>query len=153
MRLIKNTVLLSFGLYLLFLAVFFARNTYIPANEYMPAILLNNKGEPISLREKEKPIVVMSGWGTPIGFDKAYDDYIYWRTSGGVRVTTPDQKCTEWHAGTFPYQVEMSRLPFAAGRRVEGFEKLYDSRGTYRISEDGQRFDPIAVSYTHLRAN
>ena len=143
MRLIKNTVLLSLGLYLLFLAVFFARNTYIPANEYMPAILLNNKGEPISLREKEKPIVVMSGWGTPIGFDKAYDDYIYWRTSGGVRVTTPDQKCTEWHAGTFPYQVEMSRLPFAAGRRVEGFEKLYDSRGTYRISEDGQRFDPI----------
>ena len=65
MRLVKNTVLLSLGLYLLFLAIFFARNTYIPASGYAPAVLLDHQGDPISLRKKEKPIVILSGWGTP----------------------------------------------------------------------------------------
>ena len=46
----------------------FARNTYIPASGYAPAVLLDHQGDPISLRKKEKPIVVLSGWGTPEGF-------------------------------------------------------------------------------------
>ena len=143
MRLVKNTVLLSLGLYLLFLAVFFARNTYIPASGYAPAVLLDHQGDPISLRKKEKPIVVLSGWGTPEGFNKAYDDYLFWRTSGGERITSPDQACTEWHVGSYPFQVEISRLPFAVGRKVEGMERLWDSVGAYRISEDKQSYVPV----------
>ena len=53
MRLVKNTVLFSLGLSLLFLAIFFAMNTYIPATGYTPAVLLDRQGEPISLREKD----------------------------------------------------------------------------------------------------
>ena len=74
LRLVKNTVLFSLGLCLLVLAIFFARNTYIPATGYTPAVLLDRQGEPISLREKDNPVVVLSGWGTPEGFNKAYDD-------------------------------------------------------------------------------
>ena len=129
MRLVKNIALFSLGLCLLFLAIFFAMNTYIPATGYTPAVLLDRQGEPISLREKDNPVVVLSGWGTPEGFNKAYDDYLYWRTSGGERVTSPNQACTQWHVGSFPYQVEISRLPFAVGKKVQGMERLWDSTG------------------------
>ena len=143
MRLVKNTVLFSLGLCLLFLAIFFARNTYIPATGYTPAVLLDRQGQPISLREKDNPVVVLSGWGTPEGFNKAYDDYLYWRTSGGERVTSPNQACTQWHVGSFPFQVEISRLPFAVGKKVQGMERLWDSVGAYRISEDKQSYVPV----------
>tara|TARA_B110000116_G_scaffold176470_1_gene152726 strand:+ start:197 stop:2539 length:2343 start_codon:yes stop_codon:yes gene_type:complete len=141
--LIKNTILFSLGLSLVFLVIFFSRNTYIPANGYKPAVLLDKEGDPISLRIKDKPVVVLTGWGTPEGFNKAYDDYLYWRTSGGERITSPTQACTQWHVGSFPFQVEISRLPFAVGRKVKGMERLWDSVGAYRISEDNKSYIPI----------
>ena len=122
MSLIKNTILFSLGLGLVFLVIFFSRTTYIPANGYKPAVLLDKEGDPISLRIKDEPVVILTGWGTPEGFNKAYDDYLYWRTSGGERITSPTQACTQWHVGSFPFQVDVSRLPFAVGRKVKGME-------------------------------
>ena len=106
-------------------------------------VLLDRNNEPISLREKNNPIVILSGWGTPEGFNKAYDDYLFWRTSGGERVTSPNQACTQWHVGAFPFQVEISRLPFALGRKVDGMERLWDSLGAYKISDDGETYIPV----------
>ena len=94
-------------------------------------------------RAPDDPIVVLTGWGTPQGFDETYDAYIYWRTSGGERVTSPDQPCTQWHTGTFPYQVEILRTPYAVAQKVEGLERLWDSLGMYRLSGDGQSYLPV----------
>ena len=137
-------IVLVIGLAIVFIG--FTQYEYYPANEWKPAVILKPSGEPVSLPIKDKPIVVMTGWGTPEGFSKAYDDYLFWRTSGGERVTGPDQVCTQWHAGTFPFQVEISRLPFAIGRKVKGLERLWDSVGTYRISEDGQSYIPVVAN-------
>ena len=71
MRLVKNTVLLSLGLYLLFLAIFFVRNTYIPASGYATAVLLDHQGDTISLSKNAKPIVVLFAWVTPERFNQA----------------------------------------------------------------------------------
>lgn len=101
---------------------------------------------------QDDPIVLLTGWGTPEGFDQDYDDYIYWRTMGGVPVTYPEQPCTDWHTGTFPYQVEILRAPYAVSRRVEGLERLWDSSGMYRLSEDGQTYLPIVDGAEPLRA-
>ena len=143
MRRIITALLIIFGLYASFLALFFSNNTFIPSSGYAPAILLDKNNEPITLREKDKPIVILSGWGTPEGFNKAYDDYLFWRTSGGERVMSPNQACTQWHVGTFPFQAEISRLPFALGRKVDGMEYLWDNLGAYKISEDGLRYIPV----------
>ena len=143
MRRIITALLIILGLYALSLALFFSNNTFIPSSGYAPAILLDKNNEPITLREKDKPIVILSGWGTPEGFNKAYDDYLFWRTSGGERVMSPNQACTQWHVGTFPFQAEISRLPFALGRKVDGMEYLWDNLGAYKISEDGLRYIPV----------
>ena len=142
----KRILITLVGMVLIFTALMVSRYEFSRSNEYLPAVFLKPNGEPFSLPIKDKPVVVLTGWGTPIGFNKAYDDYIFWRTSGGVRVTSPNQACSQWHAGTFPYQIEMARVPFAVGRKVDGFEKFWDSRGTYKISEDGQRYDPIITN-------
>ena len=126
-----------------FFGIFFYSYDYTPANGYKPAVLLKRNGDPLSLKIREEPVVVLSGWGTPEGFNKEYDDYLFWRTSGGERVTKPNQACSQWHVGSFPFQVEISRLPFAIGRKVEGMERLWDSVGAYKITEDGQSFIPI----------
>ena len=137
----------NFGLVLAvigaFFGIFFYSYDYTPANGYKPAVLLKRNGDPLSLKIREEPVVVLSGWGTPEGFNKEYDDYLFWRTSGGERVTKPNQACSQWHVGSFPFQVEISRLPFAIGRKVEGMERLWDSVGAYKITEDGQSFIPI----------
>ena len=88
----------------IFLALFFINNTYIPASGYAPAVLLDKNNEPVTLKEKDKPIVILSGWGTPEGFNKAYDDYLFWRTSGGERVISPNQACTQWHGELSPFK-------------------------------------------------
>ena len=126
MRRLGTALIFILSFYALFLALFFINNTYIPASGYAPAVLLDKNEEPVTLKEKDKPIVILSGWGTPEGFNKAYDDYLFWRTSGGERVISPNQACTQWHVGTFPFQVEISRLPFALGRKVDGMERLWD---------------------------
>ena len=147
MRWTNRRILITLvGMVVVFTALMATRYEFSRPNEYLPAVFLKPNGEPFSLPIKDKPVVVMSGWGTPIGFNKAYDDYIFWRTSGGVRITEPNQACSQWHSGTFPYQIEMARVPFAVGRKVEGFEKFWDSRGAYKISEDGQRYDPIITN-------
>ena len=97
MRRIITALLIIFGLYASFLALFFSNNTFIPSSRYAPAILLDKNNEPITLREKDKPIVILSGWGTPEGFNKAYDDYLFWRTSGGERVMSPNQALSLIH--------------------------------------------------------
>ena len=140
MRRLITAFVFFFGLCILSLAVFFSNNTFIPSSGYAPAALLDRNNQPITLKEKDKPIVILSGWGTPEGFNKAYDDYLFWRTSGGERVVSPNQACTQWHVGTFPFQVEISRLPFALGRKVDGMERLWDNLGAYRISDDGLRY-------------
>ena len=143
MRRLGTALIFILSFYALFLALFFINNTYIPASGYAPAVLLDKNEEPVTLKEKDKPIVILSGWGTPEGFNKAYDDYLFWRTSGGERVISPNQACTQWHVGTFPFQVEISRLPFALGRKVDGMERLWDNLGAYKISEDGQSYIPV----------
>ena len=143
LRSIVNAFFVICALSALFLALFFTNNTFIPSTGYAPAVLLDRNNEPISLREKNNPIVILSGWGTPEGFNKAYDDYLFWRTSGGERVTSPNQACTQWHVGAFPFQVEISRLPFALGRKVDGMERLWDSLGAYKISDDGETYIPV----------
>ena len=143
----NRRILITFiGMVLIFTVFIASRYEFSRSNEYLPAVFLKPNGEPVSLPIKEKPVVVMTGWGTPIGFNKAYDDYIFWRTSGGVRVTEPNQACSQWHSGTFPYQIEMARVPFAVGRKVEGFERSWDSRGAYKLSEDGQTYYPIITN-------
>ena len=143
MRSLRNIFLIIVSLYILFLALFFINNTYIPSNGFAPAVLLDKKNNPITLKEKDSPIVILSGWGTPEGFNKAYDDYLFWRTSGGERVTSPNQACTQWHVGSFPFQVEISRLPFALGRKVDGMERLWDNLGAYKLSADNQKYIPV----------
>lgn len=83
----KRILITLVGVVLIFTALMASRYEFSRSNEYLPAVFLKPNGEPFSLPIKDKPVVVMSGWGTPIGFNKAYDDYIFWRTSGGVRVT------------------------------------------------------------------
>ena len=102
MRRLGTALIFILSFYALFLALFFSNNTFIPSSGYAPAVLLDKNDEPITLKEKDKPIVILSGWGTPEGFNKAYDDYLFWRTSGGERVISPNQACTQWHVGTFP---------------------------------------------------
>ena len=62
MRRIITALLIIFGLYASFLSLFFSNNTFIPSSGYAPAILLDKNNEPITLREKDKPIVILSGW-------------------------------------------------------------------------------------------
>ena len=143
MRRLINAILSILVLYALFLALFFYNNTFIPSSGYAPAVLLDKNKQPITLKDKEEPIVILSGWGTPEGFNKAYDDYLFWRTSGGERVMSSTQACTQWHVGTFPFQVEISRLPFALGRKVDGMERLWDNLGAYKVSDDGMKYIPV----------
>ena len=74
MRRLGTALIFILSFYALFLALFFINNTYIPASGYAPAVLLDKNEEPLTLKEKDKPIVILSGWGTPEGFNKAYDD-------------------------------------------------------------------------------
>jgi len=76
----KRILITLVGVVLIFTALMASRYEFSRSNEYLPAVFLKPNGEPFSLPIKDKPVVVMSGWGTPIGFNKAYDDYIFWRT-------------------------------------------------------------------------
>ncbi len=84
--------------------------------------------------------VIITGWGSPHGTSKAYNEYLVWRNSGGVLVTLPDQPCSDWHVGEYPYKMELGRLSYAQAQKVKGFEELWDSYGIYRLSEDGQTY-------------
>ena len=73
----KRILITLVGVVLIFTALMASRYEFSRSNEYLPAVFLKPNGEPFSLPIKDKPVVVMSGWGTPIGFNKAYDDYIF----------------------------------------------------------------------------
>lgn len=92
----------------------------------------------------DDPIVILTGWGTPIGFSEPYNEYISYRTSGGEIATSADQPCTQWHTGEEPYRVEMLRAPFAVSNKVKGFERVWDSSGVYTLSDDGETYIPVA---------
>ena len=84
--------------------------------------------------------VIITGWGSPHGISKEYNEYLVWRNSGGVLVTLPDQPCSDWHVGDYPYKMELGRLSYARAQKVKGYEELWDSFGLYRLSDDGQTY-------------
>ncbi|MCB2106093.1 MAG: hypothetical protein KDE14_00275 [Rhodobacteraceae bacterium] len=102
---------------------------------------------PIGVGAEDPPIGVMvTGWGPVLGLSREYSDYVVVRSVVGDKTNYPDEPCTQWHVGDFPFASEKGLLPFVVSYKTEGFEKLWDSFGIWRLSDDGasyvSAFDP-----------
>ena len=96
--------------------------------------------------------VVVTGWGTVKGNSPEYNAGLYQRAFLGERASSPDEPCTEWYLGEFPYRSELGQIPFAVVYKVPGFEKIWDGYGVYRLSDDGQSYVSILDSNLVLAA-
>ena len=91
---------------------------------------------PVSPDNGDRIGILITGWGEPKGYDHDFRLGL-WRAQVGLRKTSPDQKCTEHFAGTWPYVTQVGLVPFAVGHPVERLEAAYDAMGIYRLRGDG----------------
>ena len=96
---------------------------------------------PASATPKDQRVtLILTNWYTPQSYDRVYFDELLARIAGGKQVTSPDEPCTQWHAGKFPYLMEIGNTPYAAAYKVPGFEKVWDGYGIYELSKDGRTY-------------
>ena len=101
---------------------------------------------PVVANPDDRVGIVVTGWGTVKGNSPEYNAGLYQRAFLGSRANSPDEPCTDWYLGEFPYRSELGQIPFAVVYKVPGFEKIWDGYGVYRLSDDGQSYVSILDS-------
>jgi hypothetical protein len=109
---------------------------------------------PASATPKDQRVaLILTNWYTPQSYDRTYFDELLGRIAGGKQVISQDEPCIQWHAGRFPYLMEIGNTPYAAAYKVPGYERMWDGYGIYELSKDGQTYVNVLDAGNTIRAS
>ncbi len=84
--------------------------------------------------------VVVTGWGAPVSPVLSRSGERLQQSVVGEKTNAPDELCTQWHIGAYPYQSDKGLLPFGVAFKTEGYEEMWDSSGIYRLTENATTY-------------